>query len=47
MKDGRVLTVDEEDVIERAERIGHAAWTRLVAENPDVPFPVRLPPGPV
>ena len=47
MKDGRVLTIDEADVIERVERIGHAAWTRLVAENPDVPFPVRLPPGPL
>ena len=47
MKDGRVLTIDEEEIIERAERIGHEAWARLVAENPDVPFPIRLPPGPV
>ena len=47
MSDGHVLTIDEADVIERAERIGHDVWGRLVAENPDVPFPVRLPPGPV
>lgn len=47
MRDGRVLTVDEADVIERAERIGHAVWGRLVSENPDVPFPVRLAPGPL
>ncbi len=47
MKDSRVLTIDEEDIIERAERIGHGVWSRLVAENPDVPFPVRLPPGPI
>ena len=47
MRDGRVLMINEEDIIERVERIGHAVWGRLVAENPDVPFPVRLPPGPV
>ncbi len=47
MRDSRVLTIDEEYIIERAERIGHGAWGRLVAENPDVPFPVRLPPGPL
>ena len=47
MRDGRVLTIDEADVIERAERIGHAVWGRLVSENPDVPFPVRLAPGPM
>ena len=47
MRDGRVLTIDEAEVIERAEEIGHAAWSRIVSENPDVPFPVRLPPGPI
>ena len=35
------------DVITRSEEIGHRVWGRLVAENPDVPFPVRLPPGPL
>ena len=47
MRDGRVLTIDEADVIERAERIGHEIWGRLVSGNPDVPFPVRLAPGPI
>ena len=47
MKDGRVLTIDEADIIKRAERMGHEAWGRLVADNPDVPFPIRLPPGPL
>ncbi len=47
MKDGAVLTIDEEDIIERAERTGHEVWGRLVSDNPDVPFPVRLPPGPL
>ena len=47
MRDGRVLTIDEEDIINRAERIGHDVWSRLVTENPDVPFPVRLAPGPI
>ena len=47
MRDGRVLTIDEAEVIERAEEIGHTAWSRIVSENPDVPFPVRLAPGPI
>ncbi len=47
MRDSRVLTMDEDDIIERAERIGHEAWSRLVSENPDVPFPIRLPPRPL
>ena len=45
MRDSRILTFDEDDVIARAEAIGHKVWRRLVDENPDVPFPVRLPPG--
>ena len=47
MRDSRVLNVDEADVIARAEEAGHRAWRRLVDENPDVLFPVRLPPGPL
>ena len=47
MRDSRILSFDEDDVIARAEAIGHKVWNRLVAENPDVPFPVRLPPGPL
>ena len=47
MRDSRILTFDEDDVIRQAETIGHRVWSRLVTENPDVPFPVRLPPGPL
>ena len=47
MRDSRILSFDEADVIARAEAIGHKVWNRLVAENPDVPFPVRLPPRPL
>ena len=47
MRDSRVLNVDEADVVARAEEAGHRAWRRLVDENPDVPFPVRLPPSPL
>ena len=47
MRDSRILTFDEDDVIARAEAIGHKVWSRIVDENPDVPFPVRLPPGPL
>lgn len=46
MRDGNLLTIREDEVIQLAERAGHAAWQRLVAENPDVPFPIRLPPAP-
>lgn len=45
MRDSRVLNVDEADVVARAEAAGHRVWRRLVEENPDVPFPVRLPPA--
>ena len=47
MRDGKLLTIAEDDVITAAERAGHAVWQRLVAENPDVPFPIRLPPRPL
>ncbi len=47
MRDSRVLNVDEADVIARAEEAGHRVWRRLVDENPDIPFPVRLPPLPL
>ena len=46
LRDGRVLTIDERDVIQRAEKIGHSVWRRLLERYPDVPFPIRLPPGP-
>jgi 5-methylthioadenosine/S-adenosylhomocysteine deaminase len=45
MREGKVLTLDEKDIVERAEAIGQRAWRQLVEKYPDVPFPVRLPPG--
>ena len=44
MRDGKVLTIDEEDVVTRAQSIGLRVWHDLVAQYPDVPFPIRLPP---
>jgi 5-methylthioadenosine/S-adenosylhomocysteine deaminase len=46
MRDRRVLTIDEADVIARAEDIGHRVWKQLVDRYPDVPFPIRLPSDP-
>lgn len=44
MRDGKVLTIDEEDVVRRAEAVGHAAWRRLLERYPNVPFPINIPP---
>ena len=46
MREGKLQTVDEDDIVSRAERIGHAAWKRLVERYPEVPLPVNLPPTP-
>ncbi|MCH8352088.1 MAG: amidohydrolase family protein [Chloroflexi bacterium] len=43
MRDGKVLTVDEADIVQRAEKIGHSVWRRLLDRYPNVPFPVTLP----
>ena len=45
MRNGKVMTIDEEDIVSRAEHIGHSVWRRLLQLYPDVPFPVSLPPG--
>ena len=47
MRDRKVLTVDEPEVVAEAERIGHAVWRRLVERYPGVPFPHQLPPHPL
>ncbi|HBJ31300.1 MAG TPA: hypothetical protein DDY93_08050, partial [Dehalococcoidia bacterium] len=47
LRDSKLLTIDEDDIIAKAEEIGHRAWNRLIAENPNVPFPINLPPGPL
>ena len=44
MRDRRVLTIDEEDIVTRAEEIGHRVWRQLVDRYPNVPFPITLPP---
>ncbi len=44
MRDGKVLTIDEEDVVTRPQSIGLRVWHDLVEQYPDVPFPIRLPP---
>jgi len=44
MRDGKVLTIDEADVVARAQSIGLRVWHDLVAQYPNVPFPIRLPP---
>jgi 5-methylthioadenosine/S-adenosylhomocysteine deaminase len=43
MQDGRVPTIDEEEVVGRAEEIGHRIWRQLGERYPNVPFPVHLP----
>jgi 5-methylthioadenosine/S-adenosylhomocysteine deaminase len=47
MREGKALTIDEGDIIQQAERIGHDVWQRLVQQFPSVPLPVSLPPKPV
>lgn len=37
MRDGRVLTLDEGQVLERAEQAAAQAWERLLAGNPSLP----------
>ena len=44
MREGKVLTIDQEDVVRRAEAVGHSAWRRLLERYPDVPFPIDIPP---
>ena len=44
MRDGEVLTIDEGDVVRRAEAVGHTVWRRLLERYPNVPFPIAIPP---
>lgn len=45
MREGRVLTMDEDAVVEEAERVARAAWRRLFATRPDLTPPPGFPPG--
>jgi len=47
MQDSSIKSINETKVIEQAEEIGHRVWNQLVKENPNVPFPINLPPGPL
>ena len=47
MRDSKLTTIDEDDVVSRAEKIGHRVWNKLVDDYPDIPFPIELPPGPL
>jgi cytosine/adenosine deaminase-related metal-dependent hydrolase len=42
MRDSEVLTMNEQEIIAKAERIGRRAWGKLLEEYPDAPFPYRL-----
>lgn len=44
MRDGKVLTVDEEAVIAEADRIGRSAWDRLLRQHPSAEFPASVAP---
>lgn len=44
MRDGKLLTIDEEDIVARAEEMGQGVWRRLIERNPSVRFPFALPP---
>jgi 5-methylthioadenosine/S-adenosylhomocysteine deaminase len=44
MRDHEVLTIDETDVVTRAEEIARRVWRQLVDRHPNVPFPITLPP---
>ena len=47
MQGSSIKTINESEVIEQAEEIGHRVWNQLVQENPNVPFPINLPPQPL
>jgi 5-methylthioadenosine/S-adenosylhomocysteine deaminase len=44
MRDNKVLTIDEADIVTRAEEIARRRWRELVDRYPNVPFPITLPP---
>ncbi len=46
MRDGRILTIDEEDVVSRADTAGRRAWQRLRNDRPGLPWPGGFVPAP-
>jgi cytosine/adenosine deaminase-related metal-dependent hydrolase len=47
MREGKVLTISEGDLIRQAEQIGHDVWQRLVQQFPSISLPFSLPPEPL
>ena len=41
LRDGILRTMDEDAIVQEADRIGRAAWRRLFAERPEL----QQPPG--
>ena len=41
MRDRKVLTMDEESIIQEADKIGRRAWNQLLERYPTAPFPTR------
>ncbi len=44
MRDHQVLTMDEADLIRRADEIGRRVWPQLLERYPSAPFPTRVAP---
>lgn len=44
MREGRVLTMDEEAIVAEADRIARHAWARMFAENPALEVPAGFAP---
>jgi 5-methylthioadenosine/S-adenosylhomocysteine deaminase len=45
MRDGRVLTMDEDAIVEEGQRVAAAAWARLFASRPDLERPAGFAPA--
>ena len=39
MRDRKVLTIDEDALMEEADRVTRRVWERMVADNPDIARP--------
>lgn len=39
MRDRRVLTIDEDSLIEEAQNVTERVWARMLRDNPDIPTP--------
>jgi len=45
MRDGRVLTLDEEATVREADRVGRGAWRRVFQGRPDLTPPPGFDPA--